>query len=132
MLKLRRKCVCHISRHSSVVAVLEGIRGALIQTRVVKSVRGLPSRKYYLGMSIGSFVHAADELHHAMLLSRKRERPIPSETEERNTMMLMGTQLRVKNPCTPPTDVSESSRRTIQGSFHSHTRDCCANTLVTL
>lgn len=38
----KRKCVCHISRHSSVVAVLEGIRGALIQTRAVKSVRGSP------------------------------------------------------------------------------------------
>lgn len=61
----RRKCVCHISRHSSVVAVLQGIRGALIQTRAVKSIRVLPSCTYYLGTSIGSFVHAADELHHA-------------------------------------------------------------------
>lgn len=73
----RRKCVCHISRHSSVVAVLEGIRGALIQTRAVKSVRGLPSRTYYLGTSIGSFVHAADELHHAMLLYSRKRAPDP-------------------------------------------------------
>lgn len=58
----RRKCVCHISRHSGVVAVLEGIRGALIQTRAVKSVRASPLSHYH-DTSIGSFVHAADELH---------------------------------------------------------------------
>lgn len=73
----RRKCVCHISRHSSFVAVLQGIRGALIQTRAVKSVRVLPSSTYYLGTSIGSFVHAADELHHAM----RGKRPFQSKKE---------------------------------------------------
>lgn len=59
-----------------------------------------------------------------------RERPIPFKTEERNTMVLMGTQLRVKNPCIP--------RRCIGVISSNYTRelpqpyDCCANTLVTL
>jgi hypothetical protein len=82
-LRERSKCVCHISKHSSVVAVLEGIRGALIQTRAVKSVRGPPSRTYYLGTSIGSFVHAADELHHAAPRERAMRTSLPSE--ERST-----------------------------------------------
>jgi len=62
-------------------AVLEGIRGALIQTRAVKSVRGAPPRAYYLGTSIGSFVHAADELHHAASPRGRAARPSSTEKE---------------------------------------------------
>lgn len=82
--KLQRKCVCHISRHSSVVAVLEGIRGALIQTRVVKSVRGLPSRIISACLLAALYTPLMSYTMPRCSNSRKRERPIPSETEERN------------------------------------------------
>jgi len=85
--------------------VLEGIRGALIQTRAVKSVRGPPSRMYYLGTSIGSFVHAADELHHAAPRERAMRTSLPSEE---SSTVLMGAQLRVKNPCILASTYSES------------------------
>lgn len=78
--------------------MLQGIRGALIQTRAVKSVRVLPSRAYYLGTSIGSFVHAADELHHTEKESDAHVPPSRRKKKEYHGV-LMGTQLRVKNPC---------------------------------
>lgn len=101
--------------------MLEGIRGALIQTRAVKSVRGPPSRTYYLGTSIGSFVHAADELHHAA--PREKAMRMSLLFEERSTV-LMGTQLRVKNPCILASTYSESNYTGSSQSF-----DCCSNTL---
>jgi hypothetical protein len=105
--------------------VLQGIRGALIQTRAVKSVRVLPSRTYYLGTSIGSFVHAADELHHTE--EESDARVPPSRREKDYYGVLMGTQLRVKNPCI--------LRRCIGVKLYGVLpipHDCCANTHVTL
>jgi len=97
--------------------VLQGIRGALIQTRAVKSIRVLPSRTYYLGTSIGSFVHAADELHHTEEESYVH---VPSSQRKKHHGALMGTQLRVKN-----------RRRCVGGKLY-EAPNCCVNTFVTL
>lgn len=87
-----------------------------------------PSRTYYLGTSIGSFVHAADELHHA----EKESDALPSSRRKKHHSVLMGTQLRVKNPCIPRRCVSKSNYNGERNYNDDQFHVCCANTPVTL
>lgn len=83
--------------------MLEGIREALIQTRAVKSIRGLPSRIISTRLLAALYMPL---MSYTMPHRGKEERRVRSfaplePKKERHGGGLMGTQLRVKNPCIP-------------------------------